>query len=272
MSDIYSADGTGAQGSGPTTGASPGGDARRPTEVAKERLNQAGQALKGEAQSFADGAKTQAAEKAEAAKTQVGSTIHTFADAIRKAGDDLGEHDQTFAARLVREAADGLEGFSRALSEKRPEEMLDTVRDFGRRNPAAFVAGSVLVGLAVGRFFRASERNLEPDYGASMHDDYGSPLQDAEVAEGASLIAAPEAAEPMDVDLGDEEPNSLSAGAPDVLGDDIVDQQTASEPDVAPAVLAEGGDLGAERSNESIEGTQGSGSTRTGGSDIERGI
>jgi hypothetical protein len=264
MSDIYSADGTGAEGSGPTTGASPGGDARRPTEVAKERLNQAGQALKGEAQSFAQGAKTQATDKAEAAKTQVGSTIHTFADAIRKAGDDLGEHDQTFAARLVREAADGLEGFSRALSEKRPEEMLDTVRDFGRRNPAAFVAGSVLVGLAVGRFFRASERNLEPEY--------GSPLQDSEVAEGNSLIAAPEALEPMDVDLGDEEPTSLSAAAPDVLGDDIVDQQTAAEQSTSPAALAEGGDLDPGRSNESIEGTQGAGPGRTGGSDIERGI
>jgi hypothetical protein len=262
MSDIYSADGPGAQGSTPTTGTSPGGESRRPTEVAKERLNQAGQALKGEAQSFAHDARSQASERAETAKTQVGSTIHTFADAIRKAGDDLGEHDQTFAARLVREAADGLEGFSRALSDKRPEEMLDTVRDFGRRNPAAFVAGSVLVGLAVGRFFRASERNLD--------SGYGSPLEDAEVAEGNSLIAAPEASEPLDVDLGDEEPLGLSSGAPDVLGDDIVDQQTAAEQSASPAALAEGGELGGTRRNQSVEGTQGSG--RTGSTDIERGI
>lgn len=261
MSDIYPADGPGAEGSAPSTGASPGGDGRRPKEVAKERLSQAGQALKGEAQSFAQGAKSQASERAETAKTQVGSTIHTFADAIRKAGDDLGEHDQTFAARLVREAADGLEGFSRALSEKRPEEMLDTVRDFGRRNPAAFVAGSVLVGLAVGRFFRASERQ--------MASDYGSPLEDSEVAEGNSLIAAPEAAEPIDVDLGDEEPQSLASGAPDVLGDDIVDQQTAAEQSASPAALAEGGELEPERRNQSVEGTQGSGRPA---SDIERGI
>lgn len=262
MSDIYPADGTGAQGSVSPSGASPGGDPKRPTEVAKERLSQAGQALKGEAQTFAEGARSQASERAETAKTQVGSTIHTFADAIRKAGDDLGEHDQTFAARLVREAADGLEGFSRALSEKRPEEMLDTVRDFGRRNPAAFVAGSVLVGLAVGRFFRASERHAQPDY--------GSPLEDAEVAEGAHLIASPEAAEPIDVDLGDEEPQSLASGAPDVLGQGVVDQQTAAEQTISPAALAEGGDLQGDRRNESVEGTQGSG--RSGSSDIERGI
>lgn len=261
MSDIYSANGPGAQGSTPHTSTSPDGDSRRPTEVAKERLSQAGQALKGEAQSFAEDARGQASERAETAKTQVGSTIHTFADAIRKAGDDLGDHDQTFAARLVREAADGLEGFSRALSEKRPEEMLDTVRDFGRRNPAAFVAGSVLVGLAVGRFFRASERS-----GARA---YGSPLEDAEIAEGARLIAAPEAAEPMDVDFGDDEPLGLSSGAPDILGDDIVDQQAASAT-VSPAALAEGGELGSGRRNDSVEGIPASG--RAGGPDIERGV
>lgn len=264
MSDIYPAGGTGAEGSAPATGAGPAGDGKRQTEVAKERLSQAGQALKGEAQSFAQGAKTQASERADAAKTQVGSTIHTFADAIRKAGDDLGEHDQTFAARMVREAADGLEGFSRALSEKRPEEMLDNVRDFGRRNPAAFVAGSVLVGLAVGRFFRASERQMEPDY--------GSPMADSEFAEGANLIAAPESAEPMDVDLGDEEPQSLTSGAPDVLGDGIVDQQTAAEQSASPAALAEGGDLTPDRRNQSVEGTQGSAPGRPASTDIERGI
>lgn len=257
MSDIYSADGTGASGSTPNTGEG----ARPATEVAKERLNQAGHALKGEAQSFAEEARSKATEKAETAKTQVGSTIHTFADAIRKAGDDLGDHDQTFAARLVREAADGLEGFSRALSEKRPEEMLDTVRDFGRRNPAAFVAGSVLVGLAVGRFFRASERH-------DGHDASGSPLEDPEVAAGASLIAAPEAAEPMDVDLGDEAPLGLSSGAPDVLGDDIVDQQAAAEQLASPAALAEGGELNPDRGNGGVEGD---GYGGAGSRDVERG-
>jgi hypothetical protein len=261
MSDIYSADGPEPQG--PTSTTPEGADGRRPAEVAKEKLNQAGEVLKGEARSFAEDARSQATERAETAKTQVGSTIHTFADAIRKAGEDLGENDQTFAARLVREAADGLEGFSRALSEKRPEEMLDAVRDFGRRNPAAFVAGSVLAGLAVGRFFRASERNLERDYASSF--------QDAEVAEGNNMIAAPEANEPMEVDFGDEEPLNLAAGAPDVLGDDIVDQQAAAE--ASPAALGEGGELmeelGGERRGPDIESVHGAG-RRAG--DIERGV
>ncbi|HEY9217523.1 MAG TPA: hypothetical protein VIO94_05690 [Phenylobacterium sp.] len=216
--------------------------------------------MKAEAQSFAQDAKTQATQKAEAAKTQVGSTITTFADAIRKAGDELGDRDQTFAARFVREAADGLENFSRALGEKRPEEMLETVRNFGRSNPAAFVAGSVLVGLAVGRFIRSSERSAQPDYGSSYGGGYGGSLGDAELDGGVSLIAAPEANEPIDVDLGDEEPQSLSSGAPDLFGDDQSLEASSDTGIASPAALAEGGDADTQREGENIE-TGRSGST-----------
>ena len=80
-----------------------------------------------------------------------------FASAIRKAGEDLSQHDQSLAAKMIKQAADGLEGVSRSLSDKRPEELLDAARAFGRDNPAAFGAAAVLAGLAVGRFLRSSE-------------------------------------------------------------------------------------------------------------------
>jgi len=57
----------------------------------------------------------------------------------------------------VRQAADGLESLSRNLADKEPGDLLNAVRDFGRKNPAAFIGGAVLVGLALGRFARASE-------------------------------------------------------------------------------------------------------------------
>jgi hypothetical protein len=44
--------------------------------------------------------------------------------------------------------------------------MIDSVRRFGRNNPAAFIGGAVLAGLALGRFARASGRHdYEGDYG-----------------------------------------------------------------------------------------------------------
>lgn len=124
---------------------------------AKQLVGEAGQALKAEAQSFASAAQDRV--RAEAQKgTQAGAkTLGDFANAVRRAGDELAGADQSPASRLVQQAADGLENLSRNLSDKEPGDLLNAVRDFGRRNPAAFIGGAVLVGLAVGRFARASE-------------------------------------------------------------------------------------------------------------------
>ncbi|HEX7885400.1 MAG TPA: hypothetical protein VF474_05440 [Phenylobacterium sp.] len=149
MSDLE----TGATGTG------------RRTDQAKQMVGQAGQALKAEAQSFASVAQDRV--RAEAQKgTQAGAkTLGDFANAVRRAGDELAGSDQSPASRLVRQAADGLESFSRSLVDKEPGDLLNAVRDFGRRNPAAFIGGAVLVGLAVGRFARASERQPSSELG-----------------------------------------------------------------------------------------------------------
>jgi hypothetical protein len=127
------------------------------TEKAKEIVGQAGHALKAEAQSFASAAQDRV--RAEAQKgTQAGAkTLGDFANAVRRAGDELSQSDQSPASRLVQQAAEGLESLSRNLADKDPGDLLNSVRDFGRRNPAAFIGGAVLVGLALGRFARASE-------------------------------------------------------------------------------------------------------------------
>jgi hypothetical protein len=140
------------------------------TEKAKEIVGQAGQALKAEAQSFASVAQDRV--RAEAQKgTQVGAkTLGDFANAVRRAGDELSQADQSPASRLVQQAADGLESLSRNLADKDPGDLLNAVRDFGRRNPAAFIGGAVLVGLALGRFARASE---SPGATALSDEDLG---------------------------------------------------------------------------------------------------
>jgi hypothetical protein len=148
-----------------------GGDgATSRTEKAKEIVGQAGHALKAEAQSFASAAQDRV--RAEAQKgTQAGAkTLGDFANAVRRAGDELSQSDQSPASRLVQQAAEGLESLSRNLADKDPGDLLNSVRDFGRKNPAAFIGGAVLVGLALGRFARASEK---PDTANFSDDDLG---------------------------------------------------------------------------------------------------
>ena len=108
------------------------------------------------AMSLAGTAKDKVSDTFEQSRQAVGHTLVDFAEVIRKAGDDLAERDQSLAGRLVKQAADGLEGLANAASTQRPEALLTAARAFGRANPMAFVAGSVLLGVALGRFAKSS--------------------------------------------------------------------------------------------------------------------
>lgn len=147
--------------SNPEVGEASGEPRARSTSSAKEMAASAAHTVKQEAASFADEAREKVVDKLEEQKQSATHTLGDFANAIRKAGDELDQSDQSMATRVVRQAADGLEGLARSVTDKRPEELLDAVRDFGRRNPTAFIAGSVLAGIAIGRFLKSSSPPTE---------------------------------------------------------------------------------------------------------------
>jgi hypothetical protein len=166
---------------------------------AKDLIGQAGQTLKAEAQSFAHVAQDRVQAEARRGTHAATKTLGDFANAVRRAGDDLDQNDQTPASRLVRQAADGLESLSRNLADKEPGDLMNAVRDFGRKNPAAFVGGAVLVGLAIGRFARASE----PARASGLHDT-DLTLADAGMYDPSSAAMGGSGLDtPMAGDLGD---------------------------------------------------------------------
>jgi len=134
---------------------------RAELDAARDKIGEATHAVREEAMHFAEAAREKVADKAEQGKQTVTTAVSDFAEAIRKASQELTSRDQTMAARLVSQAAEGLESLSRAASEKRPEDMLNAVRDFGRANPTAFLAGTVLAGIALGRFARSSAHHAD---------------------------------------------------------------------------------------------------------------
>jgi len=147
--------------------------AETPKKRVKAKVSQASQALRQEAQTFAAAAQTRAKEEAEKRQQLGAKALSDFAGAIRKAGEELSNSDQSPAARLVGQAADGLENLSRSLADTTPEEMIGAVRDFGRRHPAAFIGGAVLVGVALGRFLRATDPADEGEF-----ESFGEPSLD----------------------------------------------------------------------------------------------
>jgi hypothetical protein len=103
-----------------------------------------------------EAAKSAATERLDEQKRAASESIDAFAKAVRRASEELSNQDQTVAARLIQEAAGGLEGLSRTLSQQSFGDMLGTVRDFGRRNPLALAGGAALLGLAIGRVARTA--------------------------------------------------------------------------------------------------------------------
>lgn len=211
---------------------------------AKAVAGQASQALKQEAQTFATAAQERARTEAQRRTQTATRTLGDFANAIRKAGDDLAEHDQSPAARLVRQAADGLENLSRDLAGKEPEDLLNAVRDFGRRHPAAFIGGAVLAGVALGRFVRASETT-----GADFQTDSGGyPVAETSAyATPAAATADPAVGLAEDDGLdGEAEFGGRGAGVEGPIGDDLGDLRP-SDVDDSTSVLGVDEDGGPER-------------------------
>ena len=219
---------------GPLGSSEPTGTSRK--EQAKQVIGQAGQALKTEAQSFAQTAQERARAEAQKRTQAATDTLHTFAGAIRAAGDELGQADQSPAARLVRQAADGLENFASNLAGKQPEDLLNDVRDFGRKNPVAFIGGALLVGVALGRFVRASETasSTARYYGEGGPDYVADTAQAIPLTSTEAFPASAEATSDVSTGLTAEE--DAFDGRPEFSGADArVGIESAAGDDLTPS-------------------------------------
>lgn len=112
-------------------------------------------ALKDKALSGVEEAKTEAAERSEAAKRLAAGEISQTSQALRSAADEL--ESGSIQHQMFTQAADAVGSVSDALNNRSIGEIVDDLSRFGRRNPAALIGGAVLAGLMVSRFLRASD-------------------------------------------------------------------------------------------------------------------
>lgn len=212
------------------------------TTKAKQAARQAGEAIKTEAQSFAQTAQERLRGEAQKRTETATKTLGDFAGAIRRAGDELSQNDHSPAAKLVTQAADGLERLSLSLADKQPEDLLNDVRDFGRKHPMAFIAGGVLVGLALGRFVRSSDEegattsefsSAYPVATASYDESFDEGFDEgAAVGDGVNTVAETSsfAADTTGVDVRDLNPTGTGLGLVDEETEDTDDTDGASTP------------------------------------------
>ena len=171
---------SGAQG-----GTTPSSMDRRTEELSSrekpsvtQAVSEASETVVTETKALGKEAQQVAEEQAEKVKEATASHMDKFADALRAASEELSKNQSGPAAEMVANAAAGLEGLSRSIHGKTTGEMIETVRRFGRENPMGFLAGSVLAGLALGRFAAAASPSHSSPSGPSAPP--GSSAADSE--------------------------------------------------------------------------------------------
>jgi hypothetical protein len=124
--------------------------------TATEALHDARDEVAEKVEGYTTEAKEVLFKRAEGTQRDISSNLHAFGGALRAASEHLANSDQRTASKFVLDAAGGLESLSSSLKDKPFEEVLEEIRSFGRDNSGALVAGSVLAGLALGRFVKSS--------------------------------------------------------------------------------------------------------------------
>jgi hypothetical protein len=145
-------------------------------DPAEARAEGAAAGVRGQARAAVDDLKEQARGVAGDARDRVRATanrqkdaaaehVFGFASALRSAADDLNRREQRFSAGCFEQVAEGLERVSGAMRSRDLTEFVESVEEFARRQPVAFLGGTVVAGLALGRFMKSSAARRGPSGG-----------------------------------------------------------------------------------------------------------
>ena len=112
-----------------------------------ERARQAGR-------SYARDVRHEAASRAESGKNQMAEEVSRLAGALHDAADNLEEG--SIQSHLLHRAAAGVDEAAANLKDRSLGEMVSSLSQYGRRNPATFIGGAAVLGFAMARFAAAS--------------------------------------------------------------------------------------------------------------------
>ncbi|MEX2474024.1 hypothetical protein [Marinobacter sp.] len=106
-------------------------------------------------------AKARASEGADTAKKTASSTVSHGAEALGRAADSLRDQGEESLAQAVSSIASGLSEYAERLEKRTAEDLVQDLVRLARNNPTLFVLGSVGLGIALSRFFKASSRSSD---------------------------------------------------------------------------------------------------------------
>jgi ABC-type transporter Mla subunit MlaD len=157
-----------------------------PHEAASAQGAELGQEARSLASSVVDAAQNTVRNVVDQQKTAVADQVAEVAQVLDTVAESV-ERVLPQAAPLVREAVSTVQDASATLRDTSLDELLAMATDFGRRQPAAFLAACTLGGFILARFLKSSaDRQREARARLSTHAGHAQrPAQGAGAERGA---------------------------------------------------------------------------------------
>ena len=130
----------------------------------KDTARTASDAVRQQAAKFAEDVGHELNKTGEAQKARGVEAIRCVARAIDSAADEL-ENQSPQVASTVHQAARRVDELSDNLSNRNLNELIDSVTQLARSQPALFLGGSVAAGFALARFLKSSSARHRPSAG-----------------------------------------------------------------------------------------------------------
>ena len=120
--------------------------------------------VKADVSEVVDKAKSIGREQVESGKQAAASQTEKVVNVIEQAASQLRDSNLRTLADYTSEIGSSIKSFSDGLQNRSVDELVSDIRDMARRNPTAFILGSVVLGIGISRFFKASaERRQQPN-------------------------------------------------------------------------------------------------------------
>ena len=115
----------------------------------------------------AAGVQREAEHRTDEGKERMAKSAEDLSRAGQRAAEDLEARGQQDLAEGLRFAANKLSGLADGLHQRSANDLLHDAETLARRNPALFIGGSIALGFALSRLFKASaseqsERRMSP--------------------------------------------------------------------------------------------------------------
>ena len=115
--------------------------------------------IRSDAVEVMDKAKTAGREQLESGKQTTASQAEKIADVVEHASSQLKENNLQTLADYASELGTTIRDFSDGLHNRSVDDLIVEIREMARRNPTGFLLGSIVIGVGLSRFFKASSKH-----------------------------------------------------------------------------------------------------------------